>query len=78
MLFKNMRATVCSTNGDINFFEMVVGVLQGHTLTPYLFVICFEYVLQMLIDLMKENDFILKKDKQMISHRNYDRYRLCR
>ena len=43
--------TLLSSNGD-------TGVLQ---LAPYLFIICLHYVLQMSIDLMKENSFILKK-----------------
>ena len=42
-------------------FEIVVGVLQGHTLIPPLFIICLDYVIRMLIDLMKENVFTLKK-----------------
>ena len=31
------------------------------TLAPYLFIICLDYILRMLIDLMKENGLILKK-----------------
>ena len=48
---------------DTNFFDIVVGVLQGDTLTPYLFIICLDYVLWTLIDLMKENGFTLEKAK---------------
>ena len=42
---------------DIDFFEIVVGVLQGDIWAPFLFIIC----LQTSIDLMKENDFTVKK-----------------
>ena len=59
MLYKNTK--VHSPDGDTDFFDIVVGVLQGNTLTPYLFIICLNYVLQTLIDLMKENGFTLEK-----------------
>ena len=52
---------VCSPNGDKDFFGIVTVVLQGDTLTPYLFILCLHYVLGMSIDLIKENGFILKK-----------------
>ena len=61
MLYKNTKVKVHSSDGDIDFFNIVAGVLQGDTLVPYLFIICLDYVLQMLIDLMKENGFTLKK-----------------
>ena len=43
-----------------DFFDMVVEVLQEHTLAPYLLIICLDYILQTLIDLIKENGFTLK------------------
>ena len=43
------------------FFNIVAGVLQEDTWPPYLFIICLEYVLRTLINLIKENDFSLKK-----------------
>ena len=61
MLYQNTKVTVCSPDGDRDFFDVTVSVLQGDTLDPYLFIICLDYVLQMLIDLMKENGFTLKK-----------------
>ena len=45
MLYKNLRALVCSPNGDTEFFDIVAGVLQGDTLVPYLFILCLDYVL---------------------------------
>ena len=44
-------------------FDIVAGVLQGDTLAPYLFIICFDYVLRTSIDLMKENGFKLAKER---------------
>ena len=34
---------------------------KGDTLAPYQFIICRDYILQMSIDLMKENGFMLEK-----------------
>ena len=34
-LYKNTKAIVLSTDGDTDFFDIVAGVLQGDTLTPY-------------------------------------------
>ena len=48
---------------ETDFFDIVAGVLQRFTLAPYLFIICLDYVLQMPIDLMKENGLTLEKAK---------------
>ena len=61
MLYSNTKVKVHSPDGDIDFFDIVAGVLQGYIFAPYLFIICLDYVLQMSIDLMKENGFTLKK-----------------
>ena len=58
---KNLKAMVRSGDGDTDFFEIVAEVLQRDTLVPYMFIICLDYVLQMSIYLIKENDFTLKK-----------------
>ena len=58
MLYKDTKAMVHSPDGNI-----VSGNLQGDKLTPFLFIICQDYVLWMSIDLMKENGFTLKKAK---------------
>ena len=42
-------------------FGIVAGVLQRGTLTPYVFIICLDNVLQTLTDFMKENDFTIEK-----------------
>ena len=50
-----------SPDGDTDFFDIVVDVLQGDTLVPYLFIICLDYLLRTSIDLMKENGFTRAK-----------------
>ena len=34
MLYKKMKAMVCSSDGNTNFFDIAAGVLQGDTLAP--------------------------------------------
>ena len=63
---------VCSSDGDIDFLDIVAGVLQKDTLAPYLFKIFLDYVCCTSIDLIKENGSALKKDKlQTMPNRNY-------
>ena len=52
----------------LDFFDIVAGVLQGDTLTPYLFIIHRDYILWTSIDLMKENGFTLAKAKSRRYH----------
>ena len=52
-----------SLDGDTNYFDIVAGVLQGDTLAPYLFIICLDYVLKMSIDKIKDNGFMLTKER---------------
>ena len=61
MLYKNTKVKVHSLDGDTDFFDIVVGGLQGDTLVPYLFIICLDYLIQTSIDLMKENGLTLEK-----------------
>ena len=61
MLNRNMKINVLSRNEDTDFFNVVVGVLQGDILAPYLFLICLYNVLRTSIDLLKENGFTVKK-----------------
>ena len=53
---------VHSPDGDTEYFDIVVGVLQGDTLAPY-HIICLDYVLRTSIDKIRENDFKLKKKR---------------
>ena len=62
MLYRNRKVKVGSPDRDTDFFEIVAGVLQGDTLTPYLFIICIDYVLRTPFDKMKDNSFKLTKE----------------
>ena len=37
ILYRNSQSMVVSFNGDTEFFDVVTEVLQGDTLSPYLF-----------------------------------------
>ena len=63
MLYKNTKAKVRSPDGDTDYFDILVGVLQGDALAPYLFIIYLEYVFRTSIDLMRENGFKLAKER---------------
>ena len=63
MLYRNTEVKVCSPDGNTDYFNIVVGVLQGDTLAPYLFLICLDYVLRTSIDKIKENGFKLAKER---------------
>ena len=63
MLYKNMTVKVHSLDEDTDYFDIMVGVLQGDTLASYLFIICLDYELRMSIDKMKDNDFKLTRKK---------------
>ena len=63
ILYRNTNVKVRSPDGDIEYFNIVAGVLQGDTLAPYLFIICLDYVLRTLIDKISENGFELTKKR---------------
>ena len=65
-----MKRMVCSPDGSTNFFDIIAGILQGDTLTPYLFIIWLDYILRTSIDVIKENDFRLKKIKNKKNKKN--------
>ena len=48
---------------EMDFFSIFAGVLPGDTLASYLLINCLDYVLQMSIDIIKENGFTLKNQE---------------
>ena len=43
MLYIDPKATVCSSDADTNFLDIVAKVFQGGRLINFLFLICLEY-----------------------------------
>ena len=73
MLYKNMKAIVCSCEANNNFFDIVAGALEGDTLALYMFMICQDFTFQMPIDLIKENGFMLNRpEADDISHKLWE------
>ena len=64
MLYRNSKAMFHSLEWDINYFDIVSGVLLGDILAPYLFLLCLDTIRRTSIDLIRENDFTLKKIKK--------------
>ena len=56
---QNTKVKVRSPDRDTDYFDIVVVVLQGNTLAPYLCIICLNYGLKTSINKMKDNDFKL-------------------
>ena len=61
ILHRNTKVKVRSPDEDIEYFDIVAGVLQGDTPAPYHFIICLDYVLRTSIDKIRENGFELTK-----------------
>ena len=59
VLYKN--TIVCTRDGEVDFFDIIAGVLQGDKLAPYLIIIFLGYLLRTSIDLMKENGLTLNR-----------------
>ena len=72
MLHKTTKVKVCRPDGDTDNFDIVEGVLQGDTLTSYLFSIFLHYVLRTHVDLMKENGIKLAKERRYSAQRITD------
>ena len=63
ILYRNSKVKVRSPDGDTEYFDIVAGVLQGDTLTSYLFIICLDNELRTSIDKIGENGFALTKKR---------------
>ena len=62
-IYRNTEVKVRSPDGDTEYFDIVAGVLQGHTLAPYLFIIYLDDVFRTSIDKIRENGFELTKKR---------------
>ena len=63
ILHRNTKVKVRSPDGLTEYFNIVAGVQQGDTLSPYLFIICLDYVLKTSIDKIRENGSELAKKR---------------
>ena len=71
MLYKKTKPMVHSPDG---YIDIVAGILLEDTFAPYSYIICLDYILWTSTDLIKGNDFLLRKRQeadnfpQMINH----------
>ena len=63
MLYRKTKLKVCSLDGDVDYFHIVSGILQGDISAPYLLIICVDYMLRTSINKIKENSFKLTKER---------------
>ena len=63
ILYRNTKIKVRSPDGDTDYFNIEVGLLQEDTLAPYLFIIYLDNVHRTSIDKIKENGFELTKKR---------------
>ena len=78
IFYRNTKVKVRSPGGDTDYFVIGVGVVQGDTLAPYLFIICLDNVLRTSINKIKENGFEPTRKKQNVLHKSNYRRRLRR
>ena len=64
ILHRNTKVKVRSLDGDIDYFNIVEGVIQLDTLAPYLVIICLDYLLRTSIDRIKENSLWQRKEAE--------------
>ena len=60
-LHENIRARVLTPDGETDSFKITVGVLQGDTLAPFLFVIVLDYAMRTALKGKEELSFMLTK-----------------
>ena len=60
-VYKKTEICVCSPNGNKEYFEILVRVLLGGTLAPFLFIICLDCVLRTSLVLSKKLGWPLEK-----------------
>ena len=79
ILYRNTKVKVRSPGGDTEYFDILAGRLQGHTLTLYLFIICLDYVLRTSIAKIRGKRLRADKEKkQKAPGKNNYRRRLRR
>ena len=54
-MYSNTRAKVVSPDGETDLFDIIMGVLQGDTLAPFLFVIVLDYAMRKAIEGKEES-----------------------
>ena len=64
IIYDNVRAKVLSPDGETDWFNLFVGVLQGDTLAPYLFIVVLDYVMRQATEGKEEELGLTLKKRQ--------------
>ena len=56
-----MKAMVCLPDSETEFFDIITRVLQEDRLAPFLFKICFDYILWKSIDLWQYSSVAVRE-----------------
>ncbi len=59
VLYTNTKKRVITPDGETVFFDIIVGVLQGDTLAPFLFIIILDYVLRISLDVNNNQGLLI-------------------
>ena len=54
LMYNRTHAHALTPDGNNDYFEMLVGVLHGDTLTPFLFTMVLDYTIRQAIDSKEE------------------------
>ena len=71
VMYTDTSSTVLSTDGETLSFPILAGILQGDTLTPFLFIIVVDYVLRISVDSISEKGFKLHSRRSTRQHAVY-------
>ena len=59
VLYTDTKARVLTSDGDTDTFDIVIGILQGGKLAPFLLTIVLDYVLQISLDAGHKKDQLI-------------------
>ena len=60
IIYTKTTATIYTPDGETSPIDIKAGILQGDTLTPFLFIVVVDYILRMSVDQNKDNGIEVK------------------
>ena len=58
-MYTDTWAKVVTKDGNTDAFEILTGILQGDTLSPYIFIICIDFCMKKALEGKDELGFVL-------------------
>ena len=53
VLYTDTSSSILFSDGETESFSIITGILEGNTLTPFLFIVVVDYILRMSVDTIK-------------------------